>query len=64
MSDIVFFAVPVGDTQLQLIVLWLVTRTIFFTFYFQFINIRSFARAVCIVTGKLDKDPKGPGEVS
>ena len=64
MSDIVFFAVPVGDTQLQLIVLWLIAGAVFFTFYFRFINIRGFVHAIRIVSGKLDKDPKGPGEVS
>ena len=64
MSEFVFFAVPVGDAQLQLIVLWLICGAVFFTFYFRFINIRGFAHAIRIVTGKLDSEPKGAGEVS
>ena len=64
MSDLVFLAVPVGDAQLPLIVLWLIAGAVFFTFYFRFINIRGFAHALRIVTGKLDNHPQGPGEVS
>ncbi|MCY4566557.1 MAG: alanine:cation symporter family protein, partial [Gammaproteobacteria bacterium] len=64
MSEFVFYAVPVGDAQLQLIVLWLIAGAVFFTFYFRFINIRGFVHAIRIVTGKLDNEPKGPGEVS
>ena len=64
MSEFVFYSVPVGGAQLQLIVLWLIAGAVFFTFYFRFINIRGFAHAIRIVTGKLDKDPRGPGEVS
>ena len=64
MSEFVFFALPVGGAQLQLIVLWLIAGAVFFTFYFRFINIRGFAHAIRIVTGKLDKEPKGAGEVS
>ena len=64
MSEFVFYAVPLGGAELQLIVLWLIAGAVFFTFYFRFINIRGFAHAIRIVTGKLDKDPKAPGEVS
>lgn len=64
MSEVVFFAVPVGEAQLPLIVLWLIAGAVFFTFYFRFINLRGFAHAIRIVSGKLDKAPKGPGEVS
>ena len=64
MSEFVFFAVPVGDAQLPLIVLWLIAGAVFFTFYFRFINIRGFAHAMRIVSGKLDGDSKGAGEVT
>ena len=64
MSEFVFFAVPLGGAQLQLIVLWLIAGAVFFTFYFRFINIRGFAHALRIVTGAVDGDAKGAGEVS
>ena len=64
MSDVVFFAVPIGDAQLPLIVVWLIAGALFFTFYFRFINIRGFAHAIRIVAGKVDNEPKGAGEVS
>ena len=62
--DIVFFSVPVGDSQLPLIVVWLIAGALFFTFYLGFINIRGFWHAIRIVAGKEDKAPKAPGEVS
>lgn len=64
MSEFVFFALPVGGAELQLIVLWLIAGAVFFTFYFRFINIRGFVHAIRIVTGKLDSEPTGAGEVS
>ena len=63
-SDMVFFGIPVGDAQLQLIVVWLIAGAVFFTCYFRFINIRGFAHAIRIVIGKLDKGGNGSGEVS
>ena len=64
MSEFVFYAVPLGGAELQLIVLWLIAGAVFFTFYFRLINIRGFAHAIRIVTGKLDKESKAPGEIS
>ena len=64
MVDIVFVSVNVGGTELPLIVAWLVVGAVFFTVYFGFINIRGFTHAIRIVTGKEDKEPQAPGEVS
>jgi AGCS family alanine or glycine:cation symporter len=64
MVSFVFFTVPIGDTDLPLIVVWLIAGAIFFTFYLRLINIRGFLHAVRIVSGKEDKAPKAPGEVS
>ena len=63
MSDVIFFSVPVGGADLQLIVLWLVVGAVFFTFYLRFINVRGFAHAVRLVRGDYT-DPDEPGEVS
>ena len=64
MVDIVFVSVNIGGTELPLIVAWLVVGAVFFTGYFRFINIRGFTHAIRIVTGKEDKEPQAPGEVS
>ncbi len=64
MSDFVFFSVPVGGAELQLIVVWLIAGALFFTLYFRFINIRAFRHAVRIVLGREDREPRAPGEVS
>ena len=62
-SDLIFFSVPVGGTDLQLIVLWLVAGAAFFTFYLRFINVRGFLHAIRLVRGDFT-DPNDPGEVS
>ena len=62
-SDVIFFSVSVGGTDLQLIVLWLVAGAAFFTFYLRFINLRGFLHALRLVRGDF-ADPDDPGEVS
>ena len=62
-SDIIFFSVSVGGTDLQLIVLWLVVGAAFFTFYLRFINLRGFLHALRLVRGDYTH-PNDPGEVS
>jgi AGCS family alanine or glycine:cation symporter len=64
MVDIVFVSVNIGETELPMIVVWLVVGAVFFTGYFRFINIRGFTHAIRIVTGREDKEPQAPGEVS
>ena len=61
---LVFYAVPVGDAQLPLIVAWLIAGALYFTIRLRFINIRGFWHAVRIVAGKEDRQPTAPGEVS
>ena len=62
-SEIVFYAVPVGRSELQLIVVWLVVGAVFFTVYFRFISFRGFGHALRLVRGDYS-DPDDPGEVS
>ncbi len=59
----IFFAVPVGDTELPLIVVWLIAGGLFFTIYLRFINIRGFGHAINLITGRFAKDDD-PGEIS
>lgn len=64
MVNFVFYTVPVGESDLPLIVVWLISGALFFTFYLRLINIRGFTHAIRIVMGKEDKAPKAPGEVT
>jgi AGCS family alanine or glycine:cation symporter len=62
-SDLIFFSVSVGGTDVQLIVLWLIVGAAFFTFYLRFINLRGFSHALRLVRGDFTH-PNDPGEVS
>ncbi len=59
----VFYSVPVFGSDVKLIVALLLGSGVFCTFYFRFINIRGFRRAVELVTGKFDT-ASDPGEIS
>ena len=63
-NDLVFYSIPVGESQLPLIVVWLIAGAFYFTFYLKLINIRGFTHAIRIVLGKEDKTDKAPGEIS
>jgi AGCS family alanine or glycine:cation symporter len=62
-SGIVFYAVPVGDVDLPLIVLWLVGAGAFFTVYLGFLNVRGPGHALDLVRGQYT-DPDDAGEVT
>ncbi|MFD8575596.1 alanine/glycine:cation symporter family protein [Streptomyces sp. CH8.1] len=63
LGDIVFYSVPVGGTQLPLIVAWLVVAGLVFSGWFGLVQIRKFRLAVNVVRGKYDE--KGStGEVN
>ena len=64
LSDLVFYSVPLGESQLPLIVVWLIAGALYFTVYLRLINIRGFVHAIRIVIGREDKKEKAPGEVS
>ncbi|GAA2526962.1 MULTISPECIES: alanine/glycine:cation symporter family protein [Streptomyces] len=62
-GDIVFYAVPVGGTELPLIVAWLVVAGLVFTGWFGLLQARKLKLALDVVRGKYDE--KGsPGEVN
>ena len=63
-SDLVFYSVPVGESQFPLIVVWLIAGALYFTVNLRLINIRGFRHAIRIVAGKEDKKEKAPGEVT
>ena len=63
LSAIVFFAIEVGGARVPLIVLWLVAAGVFFTIYLRGINLRGFAEALRIVSGRR-RSPGESGEIS
>ncbi|WP_200307109.1 alanine/glycine:cation symporter family protein [Streptomyces adelaidensis] len=62
-SDVVFYAVSVGGTELPLIVAWLVVAGLVFTTWFGLIQARKFKLAFDVVRGKYDEEGS-PGEVN
>lgn len=62
-SSFIFYAVPILDTKLPLIVLWLIGGGVFFTLYLGFVNIRGFGHAIRLVRGHF-ADPDHPGEIT
>lgn len=60
LSSIVFYAIPLTEqTDVKLILLWLVSAALFFTVYLGFINIRYFKHAIDVLRGKYDTDCEG-----
>ena len=62
-SGVVFYALPLPGAELPLIVVWLVGGGLFFTVYLRFINVRGFAQALRIVSGRYAR-AGDPGEIS
>jgi AGCS family alanine or glycine:cation symporter len=57
---IIFYAIPFTETvQVPWVLIVLVVSALYFTFYFNFINIRGFKTSVNIVRGKYDDLEKG-----
>ncbi|AJP04365.1 D-alanine glycine permease [Streptomyces cyaneogriseus subsp. noncyanogenus] len=61
--DVVFYSIPVGGTDLPLIVAWLVIAGLVFTGWFGFVQLRKFKLAVDVVRGKYDEKGSA-GEVN
>ncbi len=62
-TSFVFGSFSFYETQVPYIVLWLVFASIYFSFYFNFLNVVYFKRAIKVAIGKYDK-PNDPGEVT
>ena len=54
-NQLVFYSISIGESELPLIVVWLIAGALYFTFYLKLINIRGFRHAIRIVIGKEDK---------
>ena len=62
-TSTVFGSFSLFETQIPFIVVWLVFASLYFSFYFKFVNVFYFKRALKVAFGKYD-DPKHPGEVT
>lgn len=62
-SNFIFYGVAIGDTNLPLILVWLILAGVICTVYFRFINIYGFVHGFRLIRGDYS-DPTGPGEVS
>ena len=59
-SSIVFYALPIGNANVELIVIWLIAGGLFSTLYFKFVNFRGFKHSLQLVSGKFsNKDANG-----
>ena len=55
-TGIVFWEIGLMRNSLPLIVIWLVSASIFFTFYFKFINITELRTGLKVALGKFDRN--------
>ena len=58
-----FYAVPIGGTDVPLIVMWSAVAALFFTVYLRFINVRALGLAIRHAKGDFS-DPTARGEIS
>ena len=63
LSSVVFYAVPIGGTDVPLIVMWTAVAALFFTVYLRFINVRALGLAIRHAKGDFS-DPTARGEIS
>jgi AGCS family alanine or glycine:cation symporter len=63
LSNFIFYKVTILGTAMPLIVLWLIGAAIFFTFYFNFLNLKGFKHAFQLLRGDYSK-PGNDGELS
>ncbi len=62
-SKVVFCFFTINGVEIPVILLWLFIGCLFCTIYFRFINVRGFAHALDIVTGKYH-DPDAVGKIT
>jgi AGCS family alanine or glycine:cation symporter len=63
LSNFIFYKVTILGTAMPLIVLWLIGAAIFFTFYFNFLNLKGFKHAFQLLRGDYSK-PGNDGELT
>ena len=63
LSSVVFFALPLAEVELPLVVLWLIAGAFYFTFRFRFVALWGFTHALRLVSNR-HTPSSGPGEVT
>ncbi len=64
-NEIIFYGLPISDeVDLKLILLWLISAGVFFTFYLGFINIRYFGHALSLLRSKEKDIGKQEGQIT
>lgn len=63
LRQFIFYEITIFGASFPWIVMWLVVAAVFFTLYFNFINIRGFGHAISLLKGNHDKK-EGSGEIS
>ena len=63
LSNFIFYKVTILGTAMPLIVSWLIGAAIFFTFYFNFLNLKGFKHAFQLLRGDYSK-PGNDGELT
>lgn len=62
-TNFIFDSFSLLGSDVPYIVCWLLIASLFFTFYFNFLNVRYFKRAINVAFGKYD-NPNHPGEIT
>ncbi len=63
LSKFIFYEIEILGVSFPWIVMWLVIASLFFTFYFEFLNLRGFKHAFQLLRGDFDKK-ESSGEIS
>lgn len=61
--NVIFYSVPLFGQDVKLLLVWLASAAIFFTFYLGFVNFRYFFHGIAVAWGKYD-DPSDDGRIS
>lgn len=62
-NKVIFYPIKINGMDVPLVILWLAGAAIFCTFYFKFINLRSWRMTIRTVRGKYSKETD-PGEIT
>ena len=63
LKEFVFYKITLFNASIPLVVIWLITGALFFSFYLKWVNLRAFKHAIELIRGDYE-DPNSHGEVS
>ncbi|SFP45660.1 alanine or glycine:cation symporter, AGCS family [Nitrosomonas cryotolerans] len=62
-ASVIFYSISIMGLEIQLILVWLVVAALFFTLYFNAVNLRYFKHAIDVLRGKYD-NKNDDGEIN